>query len=62
MSISSQGGRSPPANAPRIAGDEVEIPLADVPDAVLTAALDAMPGIELSETALEDTNAEAGAL
>ena len=58
MSISSQGGRSPPANAPVIAGDEVEIPLADVPDAVLTAALDAMSGIELSEAELETERGE----
>ena len=35
------------------AGDEVEIPLTDVPEVVLAAALDAMPGIELTEAEFE---------
>lgn len=41
------------AFAPAFADDEVDIPMQEVPDLVLAAALDAMPGIKLSEAEYE---------
>jgi hypothetical protein len=44
--------------APSFADDEIEIPMQEVPELVLTAALDAMPGIKLSEAEYEMENGQ----
>ena len=44
--------------APSLADDEVEIPMQEVPKLVLAAALDAMPGIELTEAEYEIENGQ----
>ncbi len=44
--------------APSFADDEIEIPMNEVPELVLAAALDAMPGIKLSEAEYEMENGQ----
>ncbi len=43
---------------PAIADNEVEIPMNEVPELVLAAALNAMPGIKLSEAEYEMENGQ----
>ena len=44
--------------APSFADDEIEIPMNEVPELVLAAALYAMPGIKLSEAEYEMENGQ----
>ena len=44
--------------APSFADDDIEIPMNEVPELVLAAALNAMPGIKLSEAEYEMENGQ----